>query len=199
MSRIMSLALAATIAITPTLAAAQFSESYYFLKAARDRDGAKATEILGKPGSVIIDTRDQATGETALHIVTRGRDLTWMNFLLSRGAKPDPRDKAGESPLLAAAQIGFVEGAQALIKYRANVNLGNSSGETPLHRAVQRRDAAMVRFLMQSGANPARADTLAGLTPRDYAARDPRATAILKIIDETKTAKPAAAVAGPKL
>lgn len=199
MSRIVHMAIVAVIATAPTLAAAQFSESYYFLKAARDRDGAKATEILGKPGSVIIDTRDQATGETALHIVTRGRDLTWMNFLLSRGAKPDPRDKAGESPLMAAAQIGFVEGAQALIKFKANVNLGNSGGETPLHRAVQRRDAAMVRFLMQSGANPAKTDSLAGLSPRDYAARDPRAVAILKIIDDTKSAKPNAAVVGPKL
>lgn len=199
MSRFVSLALAAIIATTPTLAVAQFSESYYFLKAARDRDGAKATEILGKPGSVIVDTRDRSTGETALHIVTRGRDLSWMNFLLSRGANVDLRDKGGESPLLAAAQIGFVEGAQALVKYRANVNLANSGGETPLHRAVQRRDAAMVRFLMQSGANPSRADTLAGLSPRDYAARDPRAAAILKIIDDTKSPKPAAAILGPKL
>ncbi len=199
MSRVFRTAVAAIIAATPTIAAAQFSESYQFLKAVRDRDGNKATEFLSKPGSVIIDTRDQSTGESALHIVTRGRDLTWMNFLLSRGAKPDARDKSGESALLVAAQLGFVEGAQALIKYRANVNLGNSSGETPLHRAVQRRDAAMVRFLMQSGANPARADTLAGLSPRDYAVRDTRAAAILKIIDDTKPAKPSAPVAGPKL
>lgn len=198
MSRAFHLSLAAIIATTPTIASAQFSESYQFLKAVRDRDGNKATEILSKPGTIIIDTRDQASGETALHIVTRGRDVLWMNFLLSRNAKPDTRDKAGETALMAAAQIGFIEGAQALIQYRANVNLANASGETPLHRAVQRRDAAMVRFLMQSGANPARTDTLAGLSPRDYAARDPRATAILKIIDDTKPAKPAGPIAGPK-
>jgi uncharacterized protein len=198
MSKLLHLTLAAAIAATPTLAAAQFSESYNFLKAVRDRDGAKATEILGKPGSIIIDTRDQANGETALHIVTRGRDATWLNFLLTRNAKIDVRDKNGETPLMVASQIGFVEGAQALVKFRANVNLGNSAGETPLIRAVQRRDTAMVRFLMQNGANPAKADTLAGLSARDYAARDPRASAILKIIDETKSAKPMGPVAGPK-
>jgi uncharacterized protein len=198
MTRLTASAFALALMLTPTLAAAQFSESYNFLKAVRDRDGAKATEIVSKPGTVIIDTRDRATGEGALHIVTRGRDTSWLTFLLSRGAKADIRDNKGETPLMIAAQLGFVEGAQTLIKFRANPNQPNNSGETPLHRAVQQRDAAMVRFLMQNGANPNRADTLAGLTARDYAVRDNRAAAILKIIDETKPTKPAGPVAGPK-
>jgi uncharacterized protein len=198
MTRLTASAFAVALMLTPTLAAAQFSESYNFLKAVRDRDGAKATEIVNKPGTVIIDTRDRATGETAVHIVTRGRDTTWLNFLLGRGAKPDIRDNRGDSPLMIAAQLGFIEGAQTLIKFRANPNQANSSGETPLHRAVQLRDAAMVRFLLQNGANPNRADTLAGLTARDYALRDTRAAGILKIIDETKPTKPTGPVAGPK-
>jgi uncharacterized protein len=198
MTRLTASAFALALMLTPTLAAAQFSESYNFLKAVRDRDGAKATEIVSKPGTVIIDTRDRATGEGALHIVTRGRDTSWLTFLLSRGAKADIRDNKGETPLMIAAQLGFVEGAQTLMKFRANPNQANNSGETPLHRAVQQRDAAMVRFLMQNGANPNRADTLAGLTARDYAVRDSRAGAILKIIDETKPAKPVGPVAGPK-
>lgn len=191
---------AAAALLVPGVASAQFSDSYNFLKAVKDRDGSKATEIISKPGSgsVIIDTRDREKGETALHLVTRGRDLLWMNFLLGKGAKADVRDSEGNSPLMIATQLRFVEGVQALLSNRANVNLANSSGETPLIRAVQQRDLVLVRLLFNAGANPDKADTIAGLSARDYAKRDVRGAAILRIIDEPR-AKPAAKAAGPKL
>lgn len=178
-------------------AAAQFSESYNFLKAIRDRDGLKAQEFVQKPGSVMIDTRDSTTGETALHIVTRARDLPWMRLLLiDWKAKPDMVDRRGNSALLIAAELGFVEGADLLLKRRAQVNLANRAGETALILAVQRRDAAMTRLLMANGANPDKVDSSAGLSARDYATRDRRAAAVLKIIEDAKTVRPAA---GPKL
>lgn len=177
--------------LMPGAAHAQFSESYNFLKAVRERDGAKATELVSKPGSVIVNTRDDKNGESALHIVTKGRDLGWMSFLLARNAKADQRDNQGNSPLMVATQLGFIEGAQLLIKNKANIDLANASGETPLIRAVQLRNGPMVQLLMNAGANPAKADTIAGLSARDYAARDQRGAAILKIITDTKAAKPA--------
>jgi uncharacterized protein len=197
MIRQAGVAAALALALVPGLSAAQFSDSYNFLKAVRDRDGKKVTDIISKPGSVIIDTRDPSTSETALNIVTRARDLTWMNFLLSRGAKPDIKDKAGDTPLMISAQLGFVEGAQTLIKYRAGVDVANGSGETPLIRAVQLRNTALVQYLLSVGANPAKSDSLAGLSARDYALRDRRSLAILKLIDAAKPVKPAV-VAGPK-
>jgi uncharacterized protein len=184
------------LVFVPAMAAAQFSDSYNFLKAVRERDGTKATEIASKPGSTIIDTRDSTTGETALHIATKRRDLTWMSFMLGKGAKTDLRDGLGNTALMYTAQLGFVEGIQLLLKAKAGVDIANNSGETPLIRAVQNRDAVMVRILLAAGANPAKTDRLAGLSARDYAARDRRAVAILKIIDESKPLKP---VAGPKL
>lgn len=177
--------------MAPSSASAQFSDSYNFLKAVRDRNGSKATELITKPGSIIVNTRDDKNGETGLHIVARARDLNWMSFLLARNAKPDVRDNSGNTPLMLAAQIGFVEGAQLLIKNRANVDLTNSAGETPLIRAVQLRSAAMVQLLLTAGANPNKADSIAGLSARDYAQRDARAGPILKIITDTKAAKPA--------
>ena len=183
----------------PTAVSAQFSDSYNFLKAVRDRtkDGNKAIDMMSKPGSVIIDTKDITTGESALHIVTRERDVAWINFLLSRGARVDIRDAQGNTPLMIATQIRFIEGASAFIKRRAQVDLANSGGETPLMRAVQQRDPAMVRLLLNAGANPDRVDSMAGLSARDYAKRDTRAVAILKIIEEPRTK--AAPVSGPKL
>lgn len=190
-------ALALLWLLVPGMALAQFSDSYNFLKAVRDRDGAKATEIISKPGNVIIDTRDQSSGETALHIVTRERDAVWMRFLLARDARADVRDRQGNTPLMIAAQLGFIEGAQLLVGRRASIDLANNAGETPLIRAVQNRDAPMVQLLLLNGANPNKADTGAGLTARDYAVRDRRSAAILKIIDSTKPVTAAPKTAGP--
>ncbi len=183
-------------ALVPALASAQFSDSYNFLKAVKDRDGNKATEIISKPGSVIIDTKDASTGEAALHIVTKRRDRTWIAFLLSKGARPDTRDREGNTPLMLASQIGFAEAAQLLLARKAQPDIGNNGGETPLIRSVQLRDATMVRLLLEAGANPNKADR-AGLSAMDHAKRDPRATIVLKMLQETKpkTAKP---IAGPK-
>lgn len=180
----------ALLATTPATAQ-QFSAGYTFLKAVRDSDGAKATELLNKPGSgqVLLDTRDPATNGTALHIVTQRRDATWLNFMLARGARSDIRDNQGNTPLMIAAQLGWTDGAQLLLQRGASVDLASGNGETPLIRAVQNRDLAMVRTLLSAGANPAKTDAAAGLSARDYAKRDPRASLILKAIDDARPVK----------
>jgi uncharacterized protein len=185
------------LALLATPAVAQFSDSYYFLKAVKDRDFNKANEIATKPGkgAVIIDTKDVSTGDTALHIVTRERDVPWMNYLLIHNANPNIRDKQGNTPLIIAAQIGFRAGAESLIAGRASIDAANNSGETALIKAVQVRDLGMVQFLIGNGANPNKSDTIAGMSARDYALRDTRAAAILKALEVAKIKKP---VAGPK-
>jgi uncharacterized protein len=181
-------AIALTVLAAPVTVQAQFSESFNFLKAVKDRDGAKVTEFLNKPGSgaVIVNTRDGSTGETALHIVAAGRDSLWLGFLLQRGANPDMRDGRGNTALMIATQLGWADGIQTLLTRRAGVDVANSSGETPLIRAVQNRDLASVRLLLAAGANPNKPDNAAGLSAKDYAARDPRLSAILKELVEAK-------------
>lgn len=178
-------------------AAAQFSDSYNFLKAVRDRDGAKVTELVEVPGSVLIDTRDRETGEAALHIVARRRDPVWLNFLLAKNARPDIKDNAGNTPLMVATQIGFVDGVKLLLAAKARVNDANNSGETPLIRAVQLRNIELVRVLLAAGASRDQTDTLAGLSALDYARRDARAAAIVKILEEEARKPASAATVGP--
>lgn len=187
----------AIVAIMATPVQAQFSDSYNFLKGIRDRDGEKVTDFINKPssGAVLINTRDASTGEGALHIVTKRRDVTWLSFLLAKGANPDMRDADGNTALMLSAQLGFAEGLSLLIDRRAQVDLANSRGETPLMRAVQNRDIATVRTLLAAGANPNKADTSSGLTARQYAERDLRSAAIVKAMDDVKP-KPKAKV-GP--
>jgi uncharacterized protein len=178
-------------------AAAQFSDSYNFLKAVRERNGAEAQKLLGKGSPTIIDTQDGNTGERGVHIVVRERDMSWLGFLIQNGARIDLKDNQGNTPLMIAARIGNVDAARLLIARGANLNSTNSLGETPLIMAVQRRDPAMTRLLLTQGADPSRRDTTSGLSARDYAVRDGRSEAILRLMDEIKPA-PKKGIAGPK-
>src|SRR5262245_24894564 len=109
-------ALAACIAAP--VAAQSFSEGYTFLKAVRERDGATAERILSNPASTALNIRDPGTGETALHILVRGRDSNWLAFMLGRGARPDTGDREGNTPLIIAAQLGWIDGAEILLGRR---------------------------------------------------------------------------------
>jgi len=191
-------ALAASMVLVlavPASGQQQFSDSYTFLKAVKERDGDKVSDLVAEPGSVVINTRDRSNGEGALHIVVRGRDLTWLTFLLGKGARPDIQSNRGDTPLTLAAQIGWLDGAEQLLARRAGVDVPNGRGETALILATQRRDVPMVRMLLARRADPNRTDRVAGMSALDYARQDPRAGAVLKLL-EAKVA-PARPAAGP--
>jgi ankyrin repeat protein len=192
-------ALAAAALIVAVPAAAQgYSDSYSFLKAVKERDGEKVTSLVSQPGAVVINTRERSNGEGALHIVTRDRDYNWLVFLMGKGARLDVQDNKGATPLSLASQLGWVEGAELLLKYGASVDLPNSRGETPLILAVQQRSVPVVRVLLAKGANPKRTDSAAGLSAIDYATRDgARSAAILKMLQAPPA--PAKKAAGPRL
>jgi ankyrin repeat protein len=184
--------------LAPLPAAAQFSDSYNFLKAVRERDGAEAQKLLNDETSRVINTRDISTGETALMIVVQRRDLAWVRFLLGKGANPGTADRQGMTPLLHATLLGFTEGAELLLEKGALVDQANSRGETPLILAVQRRDTAMVRMLVARKANPDKADHIAGMSARDYARRDDRTGTMLALLDaKADSDKPLGPVFGP--
>lgn len=173
-----------------------YSDSYTFLKAVKDRDAAKVNALAGgATGTIVINSRDRANGEGALHYTVRARDIVWLAFLLGKNARPDIQSNRGDTPLTLAAQIGWLEGAEQLLLRRANVDLANGRGETPLILATQRRDLAMVRLLLGRRADPRKTDNVAGMSALDYAKQDPRAAAVLKLL-EARLA-PARPVAGP--
>jgi len=188
-------ALAMGVAL-PGPAQAQFSKSYKFLESVKKKEGQEVTDALAEPGTTIINTRDVSTGESALHIVTARRDTTWISFLLGKGADPNVRDAKGQTPLVVAASLGFVEGMELLIAGGARVDEPNSTGETPLISAVHRRDIAMMRVLLKAGANPDRADS-SGRTARDYAKLERNDNMIEEINTNAKKAGAKAGAYGP--
>ncbi|HEX2764570.1 MAG TPA: ankyrin repeat domain-containing protein [Allosphingosinicella sp.] len=175
-----------------------YSDSYSFLQAVKERDGAKVQQLIGSStGSIVINSRDRSNGEGALHYMVRERDISWLAFLLTNGARPDLQSSRGDTALTLAAQIGWLQGAEQLLARRASVDLANGRGETALIIATQRRDLAMVRLLLNRRADPRKADRVAGKSALDYARQDPRAAVVLKML-EAKVAPPKPAQ-GPKL
>lgn len=174
------------------------SNSYKFLQAIREAKGDEVTKLLNEPGTTVVNTKDYSSGETALHIVAKRGDATYARFLLQKGANPNLRDGRGNTPLMTAVTANALPVVEVLIAGKANVNLGNQAGETPLIRAVQLRDLQMMRDLIAAGADADQADSLAGMSARDYANADTRTPALAKLI-ETVPKRDRRAVAGPKL
>ena len=132
-----------------------------FVRAVRERDGAKVEELLQGSGPTLINAKD-VNGDTALMVAVSRRDSVWTAFLLSNGADPNLANRKGETPLIAAARIGYLQGAEWLMIRRARVDEANRMGETPLIVAVQARQAPLVKYLLSKGANPDKTDNAAG-------------------------------------
>ena len=119
--------------------------------------------------------------------------------MLDKKANPEIGDKQGMTPLMHAALMNFVEAGEELLDTKAPVDQTNRRGETALILAVQAKNAAMIRLLIRRGANPDRADHVAGMSARDYAKRDDRSGQLLALLD-AKSDKPlrdTGAVFGP--
>lgn len=184
----------------PAPAAAQFSESYKFLEAVKKKEGQEVTDMLAEGGPNLINTRDVTSGETALHVVTQRRDLTWMQFLISKGSNVNARDVRGVTPLVVACNLNFVEGVDLLVSRGAKVDDSNNSGETPLITAVHNRNVPLMRILLKAGADPDRADN-SGRTARDYArlTGSPTLTNVIESDAKPKGKAQGAQSFGPKI
>lgn len=188
------LPLALAMAATPLAAQLTGSDGEAFIAAMKEGGGGKALELVEKPGSTVVNYRG-SDGLAGLHIAMRNRNGNWVGFLLARDADPDIGDRNGDTPLIIAARIGYSEGAARMLMARPDVDKTNRLGETALIVAVQQRQPAIVKMLLEAGANPDKADHASGYSAREYAKRDGRSTDLLQLIEAVKTKKKA--VVGP--
>ena len=169
-TRFLTLAIGAFAIVATPLAAQQRSDGSKFLEAVRKRDGDTATQLLDEPGTTIINARDITTGETGLHAVVQRRDVTWLRFLLQRGANPNIADRNGVTPLQIAVQLGMVDAVERLITGGSTIDVRNSTGETPLITAILKRDVPVIEVLVANGASLDHTDN-SGRSARDYVAQ----------------------------
>jgi uncharacterized protein len=106
------------------------------------------------------------TGQTPFLTAALAGDVTVMKLLLAHGADPRIDTFEGTSPLMAAAGVNWVlaqtwtEGPDQLLEavklcYELGmpVNQANSMGITALHGAANRGSDAIIRFLVDKGAD----------------------------------------------
>lgn len=186
-SRAFYAAAAAALLTAAPATAQQFSDSYQFLDAIRDADGAKVNKYLEDKTLRIVNAKNRSTGEGAIHIVAKRSDALYLRVLLQQpDCNPNLQDNAGNTALLMAIDRSWIEGITILIRYKANVNLANSGGVTPLIRAVQLHNEDIVRQLLAAGADPDKADYGTGKSARDYARENTRWPNIAKLLAEAK-------------
>jgi ankyrin repeat protein len=94
----------------------------------------------------------EPSGE-ALHFAVRAGKLPEVKRLVNAGTPVDARDALGGTPLLDAAFAGYTDIADFLIQHGADVNARHhEAGSTPIQYAVLTGRIAMVRLLLQAGA-----------------------------------------------
>lgn len=102
-----------------------------------------------------------------MRIVTIPRRVAWAcAFALALTATAQAG--AGDLRLIRAVKSGDLQGAQALVKQRANVNESQPDGATALHWAVDAEDARMTALLLTAGAKVDVANDY-GVTPLSIA------------------------------
>jgi ankyrin repeat protein len=121
------------------------------------------------------------TGETPFIRASLAGDVTVMRLLMQHGADPKIMTTGGTTALAAAAGVNWVvaqtfdEGPDALLEAvricleaGIDVNAANSKGVRAIHGAANRGSDAIVRFLVEHGAD-IRATDGEGRSPLDWA------------------------------
>jgi ankyrin repeat protein len=162
----------------PMTAAAQFSDSWDFMKALKDQNYAKMLEKLTKGANINVRDSD---GFPTIVVAADMRNKKLIKFLLENGANPDATILGNnETALMRRADVGDLETIVLLVKNGADVNFANKTGETALMRAIRSRKNRVIIGLIELGADVERAD-YTGRTSIDYA-EETRSTRILRIV-----------------
>lgn len=115
-------------------------------------------------------------GDTALHMAAAAFRRPVAELLVAHGASSRTRNRRGAEPLHYAADsnhwdpIAQAETIEYLLSIGADPNSLDSSGVSPLHRAVRTRSLPAVRALIDGGADPVLRNK-SGSTPLHLAVR----------------------------
>ena len=162
----------------------QEKTSYLDLMKALLDKGAKVNAQIGEKLWFRAFTNDytwvDTTGATAFWRAAQSSDLPAMKLLVAHGADPKIANKSGETPLLAAAGIGWawnwslrapfpaVDAVKYCVELGNEVNAADNRGYTALHGAAYLGDNDMVNYLVSKGAK-VDAKSKAGDSPADMA------------------------------
>lgn len=90
--------------------------------------------------------------ETLLHVAATNGHLTVVQYLISKGAKTDVKDKTGRTALHRAAEKGHSDAVKALLQCGAYMYSLDREGKTPLHLAAQNNHSHVLRLILKEEA-----------------------------------------------
>lgn len=92
------------------------------------------------------------SNENLLHIAAAHGHTEIIDYLISKGAKLDVKDKKGRTPLHRAAEKGHVNAVKVLLQAGANMYSLDQEGKTPLHLASQNQHTDVLRSILKKEA-----------------------------------------------
>ena len=119
------------------------------LKATQEQS-FKAAAVLAAHAQTQVDPRSQRNESPLMLAALRGQEAL-VQTLVARGAEVN---KTGWTPLHYAATGGHLRVMAFLIGAQAEVDAGSANGTTPLMMAAMYGNAASVKLLLESGADP---------------------------------------------
>lgn len=129
-------------------------------------------------------------GEMPLHLHHNACEVghkEMVHWLVERGANVQGRTYDGSTPLHIASFQGCEELVNLLVEtYKADVNLEDNRGRTPLHHACQARSPEIIRSLVARGADVNRRDH-EGRTSLHHACSDQELDSDKELIDDFVT------------
>uniref|UniRef100_A0A8C4XV41 Uncharacterized protein n=1 Tax=Falco tinnunculus TaxID=100819 RepID=A0A8C4XV41_FALTI len=93
---------------------------------------------------------------TLLHVAAANGHLTIMEYLISKGAKIDVKDKEGRTPLHRAAEKGHGDAVKVLLRHGAFMYGSDAEGKTPLHLAAQNNHSHILKMFLKEEARSCR-------------------------------------------
>lgn len=96
----------------------------------------------------VVAARD-SMGNTPLHYSARAGNRDGCNFLITRGADINARNKDERTPLMVAIQYNSLTAVNTLLSLGASVNTRDISGFSPLHLSVQSGTLPITQLLLK--------------------------------------------------
>ncbi|XP_074764166.1 LOW QUALITY PROTEIN: CARD- and ANK-domain containing inflammasome adapter protein-like [Athene noctua] len=90
-----------------------------------------------------------SSSETLLHVAAANGHLRIMEYLISKGAKTDVKDRKGRTPLHRAAEKGHGDAVKVLLQCGAYMYSLDTEGKTPLHLAAQNNHVHIVKMILK--------------------------------------------------
>jgi len=119
-----------------------------------DNDIDKAKQLIDKGADV---NKKNKLGESPListsYYDDKTIDLDMLKLLLKNGANPAIGDEQDYTVLHAAVSMGDIKAIDLLLQYKADINMKDSYGESPIFEAIYTDDAYTFQHLVDKGAD----------------------------------------------